>query len=209
MTDGAKLDHFVKIWWSYWNMWKYVPFLKYYCEAFNFGVSIVLVKWHGNHEFFLPKNVPLHLIWGDGWNCGCSKRSFKLCLNIITTFILFLKCWEVEAVWPGMVSTSLNISQQMLRDVETNVVTVWTGLNASCSDNIVYPDSLLHCRHNEKRLSYLWNFLFPPSPQVTACVSISSYFVANSHAWIRKDTGKWKDRRKEGKDEGRKEGIIL
>ena len=51
------------------------------------------------------------------WHVETSLNSFKLCLNIVTKFILFLKCWEVvEAVWPGMVSTCHNMSQQMLRE---------------------------------------------------------------------------------------------
>ena len=69
-------------------------------------------------------------------NVEKSFISFKLCFNIFSTFILFSKCWSrltlfsvpdlthltcweiVEAVWHGMVSTSL----------KTNFETVGSGL---------------------------------------------------------------------------------
>ena len=53
--------------------------------------------------------------WEVLWYVETSLNSFKLCLNIFTTFLLFLKCWEVIETEYG-----LNISQHSL-----NMINKW------------------------------------------------------------------------------------
>ena len=73
-----------------------------------------------------PFDILSQQCWEMLWHVEKSLNSFKLCLNIFTTFLLFLKCWEVvEVVWPGMVTTCHN---KCWENVETNFVTVSSGL---------------------------------------------------------------------------------
>ena len=62
------------------------------------------------------------------WHVVTSLNYFKLCLNIFTTFLLFLKSWEVVvAVWP-------TCHNKLCENVVTNIVTVWSGLKFHVCD---------------------------------------------------------------------------